>query len=489
MPFIRYKKPNSGASQNTGMSEVMLEHISFEYAPMFLIPGIHGHGSELKELAENLSKLSGGTQRIYIYNDPHINNPNGSPYLNATEHAKAIATSITNLHQKSHSFLPPFIIGFSYGAMLASYVTDLLLKSKPKKSPRLIVIDGGTHSALKAYYQSSDSTHIANNINELHSIVNAAARYAKLTPLESISDELKADLENFIRPSRIAASIHQAILNMNQGATPEARRSFSTILTIINQNLDTISEHKQEESLHLRYVYTLFTKATQAKLNPQANLGAPSNFTAGFDLISTNLNNLTNEKIENLSHLQLITQDGAELVAKTIYQALTNDFNSEKLVKSRSDRWLQLSFEAHMNFVKAHSSSSSDEEYDDTPAPQEPVKNQGQNSTRQSSPKMSRKPMSKQDRVAERRYSTSPGTSEYLSAELSGTDMSTDYDSAKSKSSSEEDDQRKITSIRQTVSSSASISKTPSALFSQNLTPRSSSPTMAIPRSKTPSVI
>lgn len=498
MPFIRYKKPDSGTPPNAGMAsdtpqimiELMLEHISFNYAPMFLIPGIHGHGAELKELAENLSTLSGGTQRIYIYHDPHINNPKAALYQSASEHAEAIAKSITNLYKKSRTYLPPIIIGFSYGAMLASYVTDQLLKEKPKKAPRLIVIDGGTHSALKAYYQSSDSTHIANSINELHLIINTAARYAKLTPLESISDELKAELENYMRPSRIAASIHQAILNANQSASTEARQLFSTLLTIINQNLDTISEQKAAD-LHLRQVYTLFTKATQAKLNQQPALDHPSKFTAGFDLISNSLTHLSDENIENLNHLQLITQDGARLVAESIYQALSNDLNSEKHMKSRSDKWLRLSVQAHMNFIKSHSSSSSDEEYDDTPEPQESVKNLTQSSIRKISPKISRKHPPRAERLPEKRYSTSPNTSEFLSAELSGTDMSTDYDSAKSNSSSrsnsEEDEQKKATSIREKSSNQASVSKTPSSLFSLDAKPASSS-AIAIPRPKTPSI-
>lgn len=373
MPFINYINTSTARNEEVAVENVentrslmvdslLLELVSFSHIPLFLFPGIHGHHTDLANLANHLLEQSHGKQKIYIYQDPHFDNHARPPFTSAKQHAQEIVKEVQQIQNTTRTFLPPVLIGFSYGCMLASYVAHELHQQQNQKSyPRLVAIDGGAHALLRSYYQNTSEA----SLNELLSILNIAARLSGLKPLETLDANLKSQIEIMLTPGRIAQILEEKILELNPSPSDESHNQFVKYSSIINQNLNTITEAPPEE-LTLPFVYTLFTNETLLKLNSNQ---APDNVTVlgGFEnnKIKYVVDILDESSpIRSMTHLQLV-KDGAADVAKAIYATLALDLDSEKKLEERTNLFLTLSTAAYSKLkteIRKRRTSSSDEE-------------------------------------------------------------------------------------------------------------------------------
>lgn len=439
MPFEKHKSlatkktPAPARSRKAKMHKLMLDHIDFDHAPIYMIPGIHGHDAELEALAEALLILSGGTQKIYIYRDPHFDAPNRLPFETVGAHAAVIAKKIKTKHEKSNSYIPPIVLGFSFGCLLASYVVDKLYnpegpitRDNPRILARLVTVDGGAHNLLRTYYQSPS----IESINEILLILNTAAELSGLKKLEQLDSKLSRQLKTMLTPSQISQLIIEQILDLNPKATDYSRSEFARYCTVINQNLDAITE-AYPTKLSLPFVHALFTHETLFKLNARkmpeemSIHGGFENYICPggkiFDTLITDESTPLREK----SHLALIKdKETVPLVAKTISESLKKDLDSPQM---KADRALSWQKETAITYTYLHSSSSEEDLELDSPlgspptqsaspswSPEQPRKNAASSNystPQQNSPMSSGEERFVEARDGDTRLKNSPSTS------------------------------------------------------------------------------
>lgn len=306
-----------------------------ENLPIFLIPGILGNGNELYSLAAAINAKRNGKTPIYIYEEPIVD---GEPLQLALDNlAASIAQEVLEIRQNSP--LPYILVGYSFGGILAAEVSRKLLSVN--HDPRLYVIDEPAESCVKRYFDS-DSLDAASDSNndkdrdafktDLFSIVNYAAKLSGLQQAQ-LSKNILASLQFLELEDSIDHLADHVLKHQTQSVSESSEQTFSTYLEIAKRNLRNLKDSDSNPEQKLSNVHTIFTKETARKYGSEKQ--SLNQFKGDWDLCSTKitqLNPLISSQLGNQSHMDLLKEDNAALVAGLITNNLKIEIKPDFLM-------------------------------------------------------------------------------------------------------------------------------------------------------------
>jgi thioesterase domain-containing protein len=298
-----------------------------ENLPIFLIPGILGNGNELYSLAAAINEQRKGKTPIYIYEEPIVD---GEPLqLSLDNLAASIAQEVLEIRQNSP--LPYILVGYSFGGILAAEVARKLLSVN--HDPRLYVVDEPAESCVKRYFDSDSDTGLTSDKDkdrdafktDLFNIVNYAAKLSGLQQVE-LSKSILGSLQFLELEDRIDHLADNVLKQQTQTIPVSNEQTYSTYLEIAKRNLRNLKDSVSNPEQKLSNVHTIFTKETARKYGSEKH--SLNQFKGDWDLCSTKitqLNPLISSKLGNQSHMDLLKEDNAALVAGL----LTNNLKIE----------------------------------------------------------------------------------------------------------------------------------------------------------------
>jgi thioesterase domain-containing protein len=288
---------------------------------IFLFPGVLGNGNELEALAAAIDKQRKGRTPIYIYNKPTIN---GSPLeMTGDEEAASIADEMQYIRRDSK--LPYILAGFSYGSNVVHQVAEHL--SARGFDPRKYVIDAGSPACIAAYIEKDNDDLKRDLVN----IVNYAARLSGMQEIK-LNEKIFTKLQDIELEDRIDHIGDEVVHGQAANIDEDILASFYTYLEIAKQNLRNLAYPTISKQNKTTHTHLILTKETSLKYGA-AESGSIS-FAAGWDECSskvTRLNRHTSSKLWHQTHMSLLTEENAGLVAGLITNSLNREITADLL--------------------------------------------------------------------------------------------------------------------------------------------------------------
>tara|TARA_R110000868_G_scaffold113412_1_gene304417 strand:- start:2257 stop:3480 length:1224 start_codon:yes stop_codon:yes gene_type:complete len=299
--------------------------------PVFLIPGINGNGSELEQLALALREKRSDTAPMYVYEEP--TNDYGLPQTSSLEaHAKSIALEI--LEKTNYSPLPKIIAGFSFGGILAAEVAREL--QKMHYDPQLYVIDEPAKSLIRERADSAntESKSYKSFIADLLKVADYAARLSGLKSLESLNLKIDTSTLTYLKKEGRINSFFNSLIRQ-QDTIPDALAAtkFVRFLQIAKRNLTYTVSKDSNPDIKLASMHLILTLETALKYG--ANNDNANSFTGAWEQYCKEVTLLkpadNDNKLKVLSHMDLLREGNAELVATLIADSLEHNLTPKKL--------------------------------------------------------------------------------------------------------------------------------------------------------------
>jgi thioesterase domain-containing protein len=341
--------------------------------PIFVFPGVLGNKSELKNLANNLSQISQGKYKIYVYEDPRLLQKKDTNLFNPDftfiDVAKFI---IQEMSLESFERFPRFV-GHSFGCIMVNQVAQLLQLAG--YHPRLFLIDSLSLTASNEYFNNNPIS----STRDFIAILNYAAQLSLLKPIvlekNKIETLTKYNFDN--RFDQIAKSLIYIQTFLNE----EDLGQFKKYFDVAKQNLKNIYR-TNEILVSLDKINLFLTHETTAKHSSQFG---------GWENYAREINLIKDETLENQSHMSLLTDINfnaaklAELIINTFNQELTEEekfyrevvFNLTQYQNNPSAERLQSAVESseQNSNISPLSDASMDDVTEATNDITEPIKN------------------------------------------------------------------------------------------------------------------
>lgn len=298
--------------------------------PIFLIPGILGNLSEFKNLISSLYKLNEGKNAIFAYQDTEL-----SAFSNDST-IESISTSIAEeMIQSIPGFKPfPFyIVGYSYGCVIAVYIAQLLKNAG--HDPHVILIDGPSPQASKNYFSLEKNS---NAKKDLIAIVNYAAEISLLKPVV-FNDKTISELPINSFDACFDAII-KIILSQQDVSTETSLNAFNCFVQGAKQKLKDLIFNEHKILTMLEKIHLILTEETQAKYRT-TTMG-------GWEDFAKEVINITSDDMSKQSHQVLLTEHeknhnrNCEKIAEMIYQIFSNMIKKEWLFMNELLWWLSI---------------------------------------------------------------------------------------------------------------------------------------------------
>ena len=312
MPFLKFSTGIPAEGQITDQSEL----------PVFIIPDISGDGRILYPLADELIKLRSGA--VFVYHEPIVD---GSPLeLTMSAHADAIVDEI--LREIGKSSLPYIVSGYSFGGLLAAEVNRKLTERQHESVT--IALDQPSQPCVKNYIDAnSDSFKL-----DLIKMVNYAASLSLIDELQYSEEELQSDLKA-IDPLGLEGRMEYfaSKLLKQQEITEEDSRYSAFVAykeTMVRNlwNMYRAANQTKVKNMHVLMTYDTIDKYCGKPEERAEFVGKWEDCTEG----DAKPVNLATEELRNQSHMNLLSEKNAPLVAALIAKTLEQSINNEELV-------------------------------------------------------------------------------------------------------------------------------------------------------------
>lgn len=289
---------------------------------IFLFPGILGNGNEMESLAAAIDKLRKGRTPIYIYNKPLVD---GAPIaMLGDEEAASIAAEMQYIRRDSK--LPYILVGYSYGGNMVHQVANHL--SERGFDPHKYVIDAGSPACVAAYIEKDNDDFKKDLVN----IVNYAARLSGMKTEIQADKDIFTTLQDIELEDRIDKIGDEVIQLQKENPDEDMLASFYTFLEIAKQNLHNLAYPTTSEQSKTTHTHLILTKETSLKYGACESPNIV--FAAGWDECSTKvtrLNRHTSSKLWHQTHLSLLSEENAGLVAGLITSSLKREITPDLL--------------------------------------------------------------------------------------------------------------------------------------------------------------